>query len=460
MRRWLTTLLLSAGSLLVLWAIVDAQAPTGNQPPPPAGAADFKEERLEAEKPNDRDLREFDRMKNGTYPFDNPNEAALREPGAQTVITNAIKYYIYRLTWSEVQEARESSMSDVMDEILGGPNNNPSSKIFPPSYITKKTDDIAMKQRRDRQWAFLRLAVPHVIKCSQDVLQNKVLAARLNAARILERVAEWGFESVADPLLNVMNNPREHDAVRLWAIQGLGYLLRDYSDKGQLGSDDEKGLRYQQCMRVIYEWLNKASFMPSDVIEQMTTPERAAIVYIRKRAIRSLGMSRRALIVDGGRSGVKDGPVAELLAKIMVNVQGSVIPEASWSERVDAAYAICQMSPKLSPSLNTDVAAYQFAQFLAALGANAVNDPNRSDPAKARQRWKYFAVVLKESIDHLEKEHTGNEPGAEFVRKLIPQMTRVIENLDDPSKFPQAPQDLFNYLSGNSPPNKTLFKPS
>ncbi len=457
MRRWLTCLPLAAGPMLMVWTLaaapVAAYAPAAQ--PPAAGGEEFKDERLEAEKPSDRDLREFDRMLKGTYPFDNPSEAALRDPAAQAIMASSIKYYIYRLTWSDVQEARVSSMSDVMEEILGGANNNPASKIFPPILIRRKSDDPEMNQRRERQMAYLRLAVPHVIKASQDVLRNKVLAARLNAARILERVADWGFDSAAEPLLNIMNHPQEHDAVRMWAMQGLGYLLREYSERGQLGAADDKGLRYQQCSRAIYQWLDKHASMSAEELEQWTTPEKDAIVYIRKRAIRALGMTRRAMIIDGGRTGEREGPVAELLAKIMLNPQGVVLPEASWSERVEAAYALSQMNPRLSPSLNMDVVAFQIGQFMASLGAYANGDPGRT-----LQRWKYIALQLKEGLDAIEKESSGSEPGQEFTRRLLPQMMRVVENLDDQSKHQQAAQDLFNYLSGNAPPGKTLFKPA
>jgi len=192
------------------------------------------------------------------------------------------------------------------------------------------------------------------------VLQNKQPIARINAARVLAKLAEWGQEPVVDELINIIKHPGEIDAVRLWAFKGLEEIF------GLAGTNDprakglfqgEKGAaRYKAALFAIYDWLNDRTKLPESRLKNMQPAEVNGLRYVRRAAEMALGASRRPLIIDERSAGKQAGPIAELLSRI-VTADAGIVPAPSLRERLDASIALGQLRNDLSPSYQPDYAA-------------------------------------------------------------------------------------------------------
>lgn len=428
-------------------------AATGRAQDPPA-AEDFVEEQLEADKPTAQEERLFTQMLRGSYPSDNPSSEALSAPAARKIMGNVLRWYLFRLTQERVQAAREGSVSAIMEEVLGGPGNSPTSKVFPPIRARQRGADADQEAQYRRQRDFVNILTAEAVPDIKKLLRNKSPMVRINAARVLERLAEWGRPEAADLLLLILENPKEHDAVRVWAIKGLGELLKEYVETGAFTERDSNGGKYRRAALAIYAWLAKNSSLAAEKVSTLTPEEQRAISFIRRQAMIALGNVQRPRLIDappGG--GAPEGPVAELLVKIMDN--NGVQPPADWAERIDAAIQLSRLKPALSPAYQPDFVLQRFASFISALGSEAASDGSRT-----KQRWKYTAVALKNAIDAMAAQLPSGSPGQKYLEKVQPRLIAVLEYLDDPGRNPQAARDLFIWLESNAAPNQGVFKPA
>lgn len=426
--------------LFVSLALAGAQ---GDAAKPPAAGADFVDEKLDADEPDRKDVAQFNYLVLGR-----DSAPPLDSDQAKKVIDANLKWYLNRLTWESVQAAREGSISAIMEEILGGANNLPPSRVFPSLLAKKPGEDPDLEAARKRQRGYVVLLCKDALPKLQQLLRNKQLIVRVNAVRVLERFAEWGRDEVAETLVGILQNPKEHDAVRFWAIESLGHLLKDSAAAGNFGERDQNGARYRAAGMAIYSWLDAASSLPDDKVSQLTQEEQDAISYVRRHAAAALGGTLRPRLVDappGG--GPPQGPVAELLVKIMDN---NVSPPARLNERVEAARQLCRLQPRYSPAYQPDFVVQRLGAFYAALGAEAASNRN--------QRWRWYASQLKQGLDELEGLLAAGTPGQVYLGKAKGRMGSVLEFLDDAGKNPQAPQDLFNWLNQNPAPSKAAFR--
>jgi HEAT repeat protein len=286
---------------------------------------------------------------------------------------------------------------------------------------------------------FREVAVPLL----REVLQNRSLPARLNATRVLHRFAQDGHEEVADELIKVLENKDEHDAVKHWAVLGLGEIFAYRTHKNLPV--------VQRGALAVLQFADARTKFDKAVVEQMTEPERDGIRYVRRAAIRALGNLRRPMIVDDAKAGARDGPTAELLVRILANGGADVSPTASLSEREEAAYALCKMQHRACPTYQPDYAAHQVVRLIAVLGAEAGRDDER-----ARERWKYMASHLQEGLELLVAD-VDKTPNAAYVKKLAEESRRVLENLYDKDKSTGAISTLNEYVNTNPPKSTGVF---
>src|SRR5262249_52871590 len=124
---------------------------------------------------------------------------------AKDVLTKAACWYVYRIT----NDAAPPTMSDIVRET--------SSQLLLPR---------GKKEINENQKEFVKEFSKELIKCLREVLsRNSKFIVRVNAARMLACIGEAGQEEVADTLVDIIQNPRESDAVKLWAFHGLRDLF-------------------------------------------------------------------------------------------------------------------------------------------------------------------------------------------------------------------------------------------
>jgi hypothetical protein len=403
----------------------EAKKPEAPKPAAPA----FKDANLADEKDqlNRQELTELRRLCSG-------QSDALTGDRRKQLMEKATRWYLYRLTSPDVQAGRDGTVSEIMLEVLGGAGDNPRSNFFPT--ISRAPDPDAEEiSRRGRQMDYLNTLRPIVVAHAQRVLETNEIIARLNAMRVLHRLAEFGLEAgVGEAFARHIENPAEHDAVRLWAFHGIAALnIKDPA-------------RAELCLLATCKWLEARTKMEPAAVSQMSEEERDGVSYVRRAAIRALGNSRRPIAKD--TKDAREGPIAQLLVKLVATEEGSLAsPPPTWMEGVEAAYAICQLNPKLSPSYQADYAVHQVARFVAALGSAAAEDATRE-----RQRWRYFGYHLHTGTELLDKSN-------EHVRKAIEKMAPVFENLQDNTKNLQSSQELFRWVNATAPKGTAVYNP-
>lgn len=423
----------------------------------PGGGGGFRNEELRADTPSAAELRQFELMRTGNYPDPATAEEMktdeylkrLETPEAKNVMTKVINWMIYRLTWINVLEQRESSSSEIMEDLLGPARavgvritfgGSGGSKLFPPK---DKPNDPQALTRYERQMVFVQVTTPIIVNAAREVLQHQLPICRINGARILVRLADFGRGEVVEPLLEIITRRDEHDAVRQWAVQGLGEMFAQYAAQGAF-PNDKGGERFRKALQVVLDWTE--SLM--NIERPLDQGEQRAISFIRRHAIRALGNSQRPVIAEA--QGNRQGPIASTLL-LIVDGASRVQPQPIWSERVEAAVALCHLNPKLSPSYQPDYAAYRVANLIAELGNDALNDPRRE-----RERWRWFAAYLKGAIDQL-VANTEGMPSAAYVREVATRVQPVLEMLDS-GKGPESARQLRTWLDGRAPTATAIFK--
>src|SRR5262245_45692805 len=116
------------------------------------------------------------------------------------LIKSAAQYFVYRvtLTWKHEEPGYMGSLYTQLDQQLSAIANNKNANL-----------------------ALMPVFCEQLLLCIDDVLPNDRLIARFNAARMLARVAGTEYEPTGDVLAKVLNDPKQHDAVKLWALKGM-----------------------------------------------------------------------------------------------------------------------------------------------------------------------------------------------------------------------------------------------
>lgn len=404
--------------------------------PAKAPASAFKDERLDpGDKPTDKELFAFGRL---VYGRDDPATAT-----AKQLMDKVSKWYLYRLTWREVHEGRDGSLGQIMEEVLGGGATTPQSKFF-PTISTGSGADKEELERRDRQRAYagrLRaVAMPHI----QKVMENSLVPARINAVRFMVRFLELDQEEIVDELVKLIENPHEHDAVRVWAFKGLADFFKKPPPKDPKDAEAAKKRepRVQAAAQAILKWLEARCRMSEETLAPLKKKEEVeAIRYIRREAIRALGTCGRPLIVD--IKAQRSGPVAPLLVRIAHDTE--ISPAASDYERVEAIYALCQLKKAASSTYQPEFAAHQIAHGIAGIAADVTTE--QSD------LWKFYALRMKSGFEELAKEMTASQAYYDNMRKQVdPVFLHLYQERNADSV-----KDLEEWLNKNPPKAQALF---
>jgi len=422
-------------------------------PPPPLDRE--REEVAEKDIPKSSDINLAARLALSSEP-----DYVIKSDAERAILEKVIKYYLYRLTWEEVQKdrdpARVGTLGTIMTEIIGTTENSP--KLLPRPFVGPPSDqDVAAT--RNRQLAYVQQVAPMMIKHAKLVMQNKQYIARINGARVLAKLAEWGQEAAVDELINIINHPGEHDAVRHWAFRGLEevFALNGTNDIRAKNLFQAQGgaLRFKNALFAVYDWLNARTKMPASQLQYLRPEEVDAIRMVRRAAERALGASRRPLIVDERAAGKQEGPIAELLNRI-VAADASIVPAPHLRERLEATMALCLLRTDFSPSYQPDYSAEQIGTFLTVMGAQANDD--MGNKGAMTFGWAAEAQRLSVAISGFAGQKT-TAPAAAYLENFKTKVAPLLVFFDDFSKNTDAVKNLADWLRNNPPPSKSVFKP-
>ena len=483
---------LAAGLILFLIgglaAAQQPQKPQAPPPPPPKAGAAFTGGQLNAPTPNQNEVRQWSQMVLEINDIADRNSSNVQAARAAMMAAfnavpaqvreNVLRWYIYRLTWEELHEGRVPSdqvqrgdrvaatIHEHMQELLGDRGASRNRRVLPPAptplpspWVTQPppaslTPALAMAQELHGQ--LLEEIRPICVKYLREVLTNQNIIARVNAVRVLDHFTTFGLDSIAPELLAVLDNPQELDAIKYWAVLGVGRLFETARDPARKTFKGDKGLETsRRCANAVVAWLDKQTKHDPVQLALMREEERQAISFMRRGAIQALAETQRPLVIDGaelGQAAGRAGPIAEVLLRIVANQEGVVQPPPTWTERVIAARAVCRLDPKLSPSYHPEHAVYVVAQFINEMA----NSSREADAAT----WSLYASELKGGLEALAAALPKQGPGVEYIQQtLLPVVHPVLAHINDRGQERTSPQQLLRTLEASKPPRQGVYKP-
>lgn len=161
---------------------------------------------------------------------------------------------------------------------------------------------------------------------------NPDILLRINAARQLSILGRTGQEVIARMAIDILKNPNEHDAVKLYAIEALGHVFAvPHPEKEGESNFNDKNLEVE-AVKTLIDFIAR----PVKVEPSMSQEEIDAFRYLRREAVRALGQVRKPIFRD--RDGkVLANPAIWLLR--VANGDQRLSPPPSLSERAEALSA-------------------------------------------------------------------------------------------------------------------------
>ncbi|HLJ96811.1 MAG TPA: hypothetical protein VKU02_26795 [Gemmataceae bacterium] len=394
--------------------------------PKPRGAGDGQE-RLLYEKDWSKDtaeLKHFQEIRKGVS-VANKSE----------ILDHAAQWYAYRLTHTEHQDPKPSfkGMHDLVREAL-------------EQIIDLRTP---RKPPSAAERAYMEEFGKRFTACLREVAKNPKVIARVNAAVILAQLAKAGQDSAVDVLVEILQDPKETDGVKLFALRGL-------RDVFTAGGDESPFADKEREARVIAALLNYLDRKPA-LAKDAPPEELAAVSYVREEAVAALGQSRypAASKVVAKVTHI-ERPTAWALLRVLR--KDGIQPEPGLAEQVAAAAGVCRLRSKELDPYNPDYVAYHVGRFIVDF-VSLYNSKGQQEKEK-KEPWKLYANRLLTGLEIM-KIDLATPPASEhtaYVTKMAEQASRLLSQIKDSNMARPEPNDFSTWLDQNPPKNKTVYK--
>lgn len=360
-------------------------------------------------------------LRNGTRPVSDDAKAN------QEVLAKAARYYVYRLTMPLYWGIGEDDKGKTNDTRTMTDLVREAHDQLLLNFIRKK------QPLKPNQPEYLAAYSKEMIKCLREVFsKNGEPIVRVNAARILAGIAEAGQDDAADTLVTLVENPRELDAVKLYALRGIKDLLA-------LGTPEKSIFKSEaveaRCIEAAQKFLVRQVDVPTD------PGEREALNYVRREAVRALAQSRYATVP---KSKGDTGRTAWWLLKVAR--RDGLTPDPSVSEQLEAAIGVCQLQP--GKELNVDYAAHHVAGAVVDFLIEYANQ--RGSGGGAGLPWKLYSTRMSIALDDLQA-HGKSKYVEEVVRRCKEALKPVDAGKD------ANPATLDDWLKATPPPGKSVY---
>ena len=237
-----------------------------------------------------------------------------------------------------------------------------------------------------------------VVVHAMEVLQTRRPIARLNAARVLEKIAALGAapNELVDALTTVVRDPGQNDGVKLYALRGLRDVLAQFPPKSPALSRE----RQEKAVLTVMEFVErKVAFAPNATREEVE-----GFRSLRREGFRALSYCRLPSIGDKARPG---------LVLLRAAVRDGFTPEPRLDEQMEAALGVTRLRPELDPSYQKDYAAYNLALVVVDLGTAYQTRTERKDELRP---YKVYACALQDGLESM-KAGSKNKEVDDYVRR-------------------------------------------
>ena len=262
-------------------------------------------------------------------------------------------------------------------------------------------------------------------------------------------------EKTAEECLKVLKDKDQPDAVKLWALRGLGGLFTAAYTASTVPVNERPNRRAfknsdleDKCIVALVEFVLRKPNLPPN-----PTPEEVeAFRYVRREAIRTLAQTRFPAVMN--KKEFVGTPTALALARVLVD--DGITPTASLSEKLESAIGLCQLQTNLTDGYHPDYAAHVVGLFIDELGKAFNNRKNLAGGEIEDYPWKYYAGRLLAALQAWKEANPSNEPSGKYIADLFREFNTVLGAV-------QKKQALVNVNATeawlkNPPPNSLLFK--
>jgi hypothetical protein len=285
--------------------------------------------------------------------------------------------------------------------------------------------------------------------CLREVVKNPKVIARVNAAIILAQLARAGQDSAVDVLVEIIQDPKEGDAVKLYALRGLRDVFAAGKDESPF-ADKEREAR---VIAALLEYLDRKPALAKDAPAE----ELAAVNYVRVEAITALGLSRypaHPKVV--AKVTQLERPTALALLRVMR--KHGIQPEPNLAEQVAAAAGVCRLRSKELDQYNPDYVAYHVGRFMVDF-VSAYNAKGQQ-LKETKEPWKIYAHHLITGLEVM-KIDLATAPVSEhraYVDQLAEHADRLLRPIMLSNTANPQPNELSSWLDQNPPKSKMVYK--
>jgi hypothetical protein len=374
----------------------------------------------------------FMKMLRGDDPYDANNKAQ------QEILDSGAKYVTYRFTWvtiekdrGKVDEVHRDYEAQLQAIVRNKTNQQDIANAYTKAVIVRAREVIALRSINTR----------------------KPDLARINAARVLAKLAELGQGELADALIDVFNQelardadptgPKRNDGVVYYVLHGMRDLLA-LPVPAQPGKPVLTPEREKKLAETLQAFTAKAPPFSKDTPAEEIEGYRA----MRREAVHGLAYCRAPGMKD------KERPAMTLL-RIMA--RDGFLPEPRIDETAEAAIGLARLRPV--PELDgtdyqPEYAAYQLAQYadyFVKYYLNNLSDPNDKKKFVEMRPYRIYASRMLEALEAMKADIKN-----EYVAKAIDECRKVLAPVEkgDVTKT----LDLEDWLKTNPPPVQGLFK--
>jgi hypothetical protein len=378
----------------------------------------------------------------------------------KTLLEQEARFQLHRLTqdkyWKK-QPGENRTLDDYVEDTF---------KLIPTP--------TQQKPLTDPQQQYLEAFASAYIGPIDEALHHRAPIVKVNAARILARIAESiggsylqdkgasgqgkgasGQSKIAEECLKVLKDKDQPDAVKLWALRGLGGLftaayslsatpVNERANRRVLANSD---LEDQIIVALVEFVLRKPNLPPNP-----TPEETEAFRYVRREAIRALAQTRFPAVMN--KKEFVGTPTTLALARVLVD--DGISPTASLSEKLEGAIGLCQLQTNLSDGYQPDYAAYVVGLFIVELGKTFDNRKNLAAGQVEDYPWKYYAARLLEALRAWKEANPANQPSGKYIAALFEKFDTVLRSVQ--RKQGTVDVNAIEAWLKNPPPNSSLFK--
>ncbi|MCI0459098.1 MAG: hypothetical protein L0Z62_19245 [Gemmataceae bacterium] len=382
-----------------------------------------------------------------------------REPSGaaeEEAIEAMAQWYVYQMTVRNKQ-TEKAALFQLQEHLQNKINNN-----------VLKSGNI------DKNRAAVKLFTARLTVCLKQVFDLDFVKNRVsivNSAILLPIISKLRQEEFGDFATELLNDPKQHDTVKLYALKAL----RDYlpvrvtrlTDQDQpkevqqkLKEQKERDLRR---LKAVTDYLRREWKMPKDAPKEVEDVAR----FIRREAIQTLAQAGAPAVEVA--KGKVEGAVAPHLLVVLTGKTSGMVPEPGLLEKCEAAIGLCYLNVKQLDDYQVELGAYLVAQFV----AEFINEYQKDHPTFGgklskddKDTRKLPLIAWKVQVDRLRKALTRLHDNLPAGNKTRDKLARLINEVSTPlgsiasHNLTSPPATLQARVADLRPPNGLVFRSS